>query len=145
MAKAARQKLKRSDFQDLAKLRIADAEQLLKSGNFPGAYYVAGFAVECGLKACIAKATDQFEFPDFDRAKESWNHDLTKLLNAAGLLAEHGKRIASDVDFNANWLIVKDWDVASRYEKRSQAEAQGLFDAITDTGHGVLPWVEGYW
>ncbi len=117
----------------------------MHAGSFSGAYYIAGLAAECSLKACIARATEQFEFPDLDRAKESWNHDLTRLLNAAGLVPEHDKKAASDADFNANWLIVKDWDVSSRYEKRSQAEAQNLFDALVGAKHGILPWIEGYW
>ncbi len=145
MAKAARQRLKRADFQELAKLRIAEAEHLMKAGSFSGAYYIAGLAVECSLKACIARATEQFEFPDLDCAKESWNHDLTRLLNAAGLVAEHEKKAAADVEFNANWLIVKDWDVSSRYEKRSKAEAQNLFEAVVNAQHGVFGWIEGYW
>lgn len=145
MAKAARQKLKRADLQGLAKLRIDEAKHLMDAGSFSGAYYMAGLAVECSLKACIARATEQFEFPDLDRAKESWIHDLTRLLNAAGLVQEHDKKAAGDADFNANWLIVKDWDVSSRYETRSQAEAQNLFDALVDAKHGILPWIEGYW
>ena len=103
MAKAARQKLKRSDLQELAKVRIVEAEHLLNRQSFAGAYYLTGIAVECALKACIARATEEFEFPDLERAREGWQHDLTRLLNAAGLLAEHGKMSASDTDFNANW------------------------------------------
>jgi len=37
---------------------------LLRLGLFDGAYYLAGYAVECALKACIAKGTQRFEFPD---------------------------------------------------------------------------------
>lgn len=47
----------RKDFQDLAMVRVREAEMLLAAGLFDGAYYLAGLAVECALKACIAKAT----------------------------------------------------------------------------------------
>jgi HEPN domain-containing protein len=30
---------------------------LLEAGLYAGAYYLAGYAVECALKACIAKKT----------------------------------------------------------------------------------------
>ena len=51
--------MNRNDFQQLADVRINEAEALLVQGKYDGAYYLAGYAVECGLKACIAKLTDQ--------------------------------------------------------------------------------------
>jgi HEPN domain-containing protein len=56
--------MNRDDFQQLADVRIAEAAVLLAQGNYDGAYYLAGYAVECGLKACdqaeqlIAAITD---------------------------------------------------------------------------------------
>jgi hypothetical protein len=41
--------------QRLAKERISDAKVLLGARHWVGAYYLAGYAVECALKACIAK------------------------------------------------------------------------------------------
>jgi hypothetical protein len=43
----------RSDFQKLAMDRIADAKALLAAKRWAGAYYLAGYAVECALKACV--------------------------------------------------------------------------------------------
>jgi hypothetical protein len=51
------------DFQRLAKLRAAEAGALVRSRKEIGAYYLAGYAVECALKACVAKATKRHEFP----------------------------------------------------------------------------------
>ena len=45
----------RSDFQKLAEDRIADAGALFEAHRYDAAYYLAGYAVECALKACIAK------------------------------------------------------------------------------------------
>src|SRR5262249_32127022 len=53
----------RSDFQQLADVRIDEAAVLLAQGKFDGAYYLAGYAVECGLKACIARLTSQDDYP----------------------------------------------------------------------------------
>jgi HEPN domain-containing protein len=47
----------RQDLQELSRVRLKEATALLKLGLFDGAYYLAGYAVECALKACIAKAT----------------------------------------------------------------------------------------
>jgi hypothetical protein len=40
---------------------------------------------------------------------------------------------------------VKDWDEESRYEQRTKAEAQALYDAIADNANGVLPWIRIHW
>jgi hypothetical protein len=45
--------MNRVDFQNLATERLSDAEALIAGGRFDCAYYVAGYAVECALKACI--------------------------------------------------------------------------------------------
>jgi hypothetical protein len=69
-------KLTRTDLQGLARLRLREAGLLLDGASFPGSYYLTGLAVECALKACIARSTAEFDFPDLDRAKDSWHHDL---------------------------------------------------------------------
>lgn len=56
--------MNRADLQNLAELRINEAKLLLDRGFYQGAYYVAGYAIECALKACIAKKTQQFDFPE---------------------------------------------------------------------------------
>src|SRR4051812_36482066 len=37
----------------MATERLLDAQALLAAGRWPFAYYVAGYAVECALKACV--------------------------------------------------------------------------------------------
>jgi HEPN domain-containing protein len=60
--------VKRKDLQALANARLRDAEILLKNRRFDGAYYLAGYAVECAIKACVAKKTQRYDFPDKDLA-----------------------------------------------------------------------------
>lgn len=138
-------KLKRNDLQALARAHLQAARLLLDGRAFADAYYLTGVAVECAIKARIARLTEEFEFPDFRRAQDSWNHDLLKLLNAAGLTDEMKKRVASDPAFETNWLTVKDWKIDSRYEQKIEGEARSIYNATIDTAHGVLPWIEGYW
>lgn len=56
--------MNRIEWQRIAEERARDAEALLAAGQWSGAYYLAGYAVECGLKACIARQIGQHEFPD---------------------------------------------------------------------------------
>jgi hypothetical protein len=47
----------RREFQQLARMRLRDARVLMRHGNLEAAYYLTGRAVECAVKACIAKGT----------------------------------------------------------------------------------------
>ena len=60
----------RSEFQELAEQRLVEAKALLDQGQWDGAYYLAGYAVELALKACIIKtlmATDAFPDKEFSK------------------------------------------------------------------------------
>jgi HEPN domain-containing protein len=107
--------MNRFDLQKMAEERVADAAALLDAGRFQAAYYLCGYAIECALKACIAKQIREFDFPDRKLINDSYVHDLTKLLRVAGidrlLQGEEGR----NHDFATNWAIVKDWSEASRY------------------------------
>src|SRR5262245_4862095 len=94
----------RSHLQRLAKERLREARALLAARCWSGAYYLAGYAVECGLKACIIKyllTTDQFPGRKF--SEQCWTHDLRQLFAAAGLKGSFDAAIAADRDLRANW------------------------------------------
>jgi HEPN domain-containing protein len=134
------------EFQVLAEVRIIEAEVLLNQGKADGAYYLAGYSVECGLKACIAKLTQQGDFPPKpDLIRNYYSHDIEKLLKTAGLTAERDADASADPDLEANWGVVKDWNEESRYVHKTQAKARELIAAITDAVHGVLPWIKQRW
>ncbi len=137
--------MNRVDLQHLANKRIRDARVLLRSRRWDGAYYLAGYAVECGLKACIAKLIKAEEFPDRTLANQCWTHDLGRLVVIAELVDELDDTIGADTVFAANWTKVKDWDESSRYLRIGKTNAMNLYRAITQTHHGVLPWIRARW
>jgi HEPN domain-containing protein len=138
-------KINRNELKKLARLRLKEAEALLVTGNYSGAYYFCGYVVECGLKACIAKQTKRYDFPDKKIVNDSWTHDLIKLVKTASLDLILNQEIRSDPAFSDNWDTVKDWSEESRYQQYSNAQANGIYTAITDNLHGVLRWIEQYW
>jgi hypothetical protein len=73
----------RKDFQALARLRQREAQALLKAGCPAGAYYLAGYAVECALKPGIARLTRRYDFPDRQLAQRAHTHSLVQLLELA--------------------------------------------------------------
>jgi hypothetical protein len=134
----------RRDFRTLAELRAEEARVLLRSRRQLGAYYLAGYAVECALKACIAKQRKRFEFPPKKRNVEKmYSHDLDTLLDVAGLEPQLKKEIAANPDFAANWNTVRDWTSESRYET-SGLNGKELYNAVTGP-NGVLPWIRLRW
>jgi HEPN domain-containing protein len=135
----------RDDFRRLAELRLKESNALL-TAEFPdGAYYLAGYAVECALKACIAKRTREHDFPEKDLANASYTHKLKDLLNLAELKTELDAIRQADPLMEANWAIVQDWSEKSRYEKRTIQEATSLLKAIEDRQGGLLPWIKLHW
>jgi HEPN domain-containing protein len=69
-------------------MRIREAKILLDAGEFDGAYYLAGYAVECALKACILKRLSDYWPDESDRKmlEKCYTHDLEHLLKAADLV-----------------------------------------------------------
>lgn len=138
--------MNRKDFQDLADVRIAEAELLLNGGRPDGAYYLAGYAVECGLKACIAKRTSQYDFPPVRKVVEDcYTHNIETLVRTAELVTDRKTATDANPVLETYWSIVKDWNESSRYDRKTQLEAQTLFDAIIDPANGVLPWIKVRW
>jgi HEPN domain-containing protein len=135
--------MNRADFQKLAKLRIREAKVLLDRKHYEGAYYLAGYAVECALKACIAKKTKRHDFPP---KTNYYIHNLAPLVNHAGLSAALEEERKLDTKFESNWGNVKDWTEESRYESDiDEKRASDLYSAITNKEHGVLSWLRKFW
>jgi HEPN domain-containing protein len=74
--------------QVLARTRLKEAKTLLGADHPDGAYFLAGYAVECGLKACIAGKTQRHEFPDKKIVNASYTHNLKELVKVANLERE---------------------------------------------------------
>jgi HEPN domain-containing protein len=136
----------RKDFKRIAKLRIKEAKILLDNGYYSGAYYLAGYAVECALKARIAKDIKQHDFPDRKLANAVNIHKLEELLTYSGEKENLIEAIEADQILELNWTIVKDWKVTDRYRDNiTQKDAHDLYLAVTQRVHGVLTWLKKCW
>jgi HEPN domain-containing protein len=63
----------------LAEERIAEAQTLVAGNHFSGAYYLAGCAVELGLKAVLTRSLASHAMPDLSVVKAAYTHDLIGL------------------------------------------------------------------
>lgn len=137
--------LNRQKLKDLALIRISEANILLQNNNFDGAYYLAGYSIECALKAGIAKQVQKYDFPDLSTVKQSYTHNLTDLFKTAGLWVQFQADMSTNSNLQLNWTIVKDWSEVSRYEKHTKSPAEDLIHAIMDQNEGVLEWIKQHW
>lgn len=130
-------------------MRIREAKLLLDNEFFQGAYHVAGYSIECALKACIAKKTKEHDFPDLKLVKDSYEHDLKSLLRTAGLEPEFLAEAQTNNELASNWKIVAGWSVGARYQTADVLDlthyAGALYSAIIDPENGVLPWLKKRW
>jgi HEPN domain-containing protein len=134
----------RKQLQAVAETRVKDALLLYQQRRFAGVYYLAGYAIECALKACIAKRTKRHDFPDKELAQAVYTHDLTQLLKHAGLGQQLQLEFRNDRILEVRWGVVKDWNEKSRYESHGRSEARSLLEAVADGG-GVFACLKKYW
>jgi HEPN domain-containing protein len=118
---------------------------LLKAGLPDGAYYLAGYSVECGLKACVAKETKRYDFPDKSKVNASHTHDLKELIKLANLEVARVEEARNDAEFRNNWDLVQQWSERSRYQHYATNVAKAMVDAVGDGKHGVMTWINRYW
>src|SRR5258708_26287810 len=80
--------MRRAVLQAIAQAKLDDALLLFQHRRFSNAYYLAGYAVEIGLKACIAKQISAETIPDKAFINDIFKHGLRELIGVAGLSAE---------------------------------------------------------
>jgi HEPN domain-containing protein len=128
----------------LALERLSDAEALLNARKYSGAYYLAGYSIECPLKACIARRVRRHAFPPKDGAKY-YTHDLEKLLDGADFRQKLERERKNSPAFDHNCTLMKEWSEEARYQSHSRKEAQELLAAVVHVRSGVLQWLRRRW
>jgi hypothetical protein len=102
----------RKKLQALARERLKDARALLGRKRWSGAYYLAGYVIECSLKACLLRHLGEsasiFGDPTYlRRLGDCWTHDFVKLLNLAGLEADFGTACGANPALAAFWVAAR--------------------------------------
>ena len=139
--------MNRAELQSMAIERLLDAEVLLAGGRWSFAYYVAGYAVECALKSCVLTRMVETGgvFTDRKFAEKCWTHDFEELINLAGLRLILQSGFGASAAFAGFWQVAKACEDTSRYQAKTRAEAEALFEAISHDPDGVMKWVQNYW
>ena len=130
----------RDTFRQLAGLRLTEAKLLYANGLASGAYYLAGYAVECALKAVIAAGFRANEIPDKSRVNNIYTHKLNDLLNLAGLKSELENDMNVVSELRESWATVSKWSEQARYEVWTSDDATTMLEAV-GADKGLLQWL----
>ncbi len=120
----------RDTFRQLAELRLTEAKLLYANGLASGAYYLAGYAVECALKAVIAAGFRANEIPDKSRVNNIYTHKLNDLLNLAGLKSQLENDMNVVSELRESWATVSKWSEHARYEVWTSDDATTMLEAV---------------
>jgi hypothetical protein len=137
--------LTKKDLQALADTRLDDAVYLLNGARYSSAYYLAGYAVELGIKACIAGVFQAGVIPDKSFVNAIYSHKLDDLLGLAGIKKQLQDDMKNDPVLAAAWGVASMWTEVSRYEVWDQFAAASMIHAVGEQNHGVLPWLKKHW
>jgi hypothetical protein len=142
----------RTEFQQIAILRLEEAETLLVQGKYNGCCYLAGYALESALKAVICRQMDNDDFFDVlksETVRAFKIHNLKELIILAGLSRKYDDLRINNLILYDNWLIIFDeirWSEQLRYQTAmTQKNAENMILAINQPENGIFEWIRKYW
>ena len=136
--------LPRGTLQRLAIAKVEDARLLFENDRFSNAYYLYGYGIELGLKACIARQMVAETVPDKAVLRGFLDHEIAKLVGLAGL-ADLLRTERENPEFDVRWAIVSEWSVESRYDMIDAVSATAMKDAVENAKFGIMEWLKRYW
>jgi hypothetical protein len=135
----------KKDLETLSEIRLDDAVQLFQMARYSAAYYLSGYAIELGIKACIAGLFQANTIPEKSFVNAVYSHRLDELLGLTGIKREFQDDMRNDPALSAAWGVASKWTETSRYSMWDQFAAASMIDAVGDQQHGVLQWLKKHW
>jgi HEPN domain-containing protein len=125
-------------FSRVARQRFDDAQLLLNGERNTGAVYLAGYVVECGLKALLlsaVSASECIEVLDSFRGNDGHNLDSLKAKYLKRQPASFPKAILGHL------TLINNWTTSLRYMPANESPNEARrFLASTEV---ILRWIEG--
>ena len=124
--------------------RLRDAWQLLEAGRLRGAMYLAGYAVECKLKARLLDQHKVATLAELERVLQRKIKRRIGLyvhhLNALGSLLVGWNRLSGFPAFQRCWSVALSWSVGWRYAREHvlAPEARAFLSSIEE----CLRWID---
>lgn len=134
----------RRELQQLACLRLKEAEALFNAGCYDGCAYLCGYVVELALKASICAALGVDEYPQARLRGAFRTHDFDDLK----LLASMEKSFTTNSALVSNWSVATLWNPERRYEPAGTYDltaAREVLEAVRGYPDGVLACISSHW
>lgn len=136
------------ELKKITKARLKSAKTLMDSGDWHGAAYMLGYALECALKAATCKTLRLVSYPE-NTGKEKvdsffMTHKFEQLLFVSGLDDLFSFR-SPIPEVSSNWsqftlAYPGDWPTM-RYQINpawDEAKVKGLYEMLTHDSHGLI-------
>ena len=138
--------MNREDLKNLSRTRLKEAKILHKKGQYDGAAYLIGYALETALKARVCRILDA-DYPDTgDLGKVYKTHDFDQLIRLGGIRKKFDDKLVVDFTFQSNYNKINGWKESWRYESgKSKAFVDDLFRVLEDKNSGILTWLKKLW
>lgn len=133
------------DLKHLAQQKHDDAVLLFENLRHSGSYYLAGYAIELGLKASIAKSFLQNAIPDKKFVNNIYQHRLDQLIGLTSFSKTFIDERNTNETLNSHWGIVTQWTTDARYRMIDQVDSTAMIIAVTDETNGIFPWITRHW
>lgn len=130
--------------QQLACLRLKEAEALFDAGCYDGCAYLCGYVVESALKAAICANLGVVEYPESRLKGVFKTHEFDDLKLLAGMEQSF---TANQARFG-NWSVASEWRPERRYEPKGtydQVVASEVLASVRDYPDGVLACISSHW
>ncbi len=125
------------ELSELAESRLSEARVLLREGHFAASVYLAGYSVECCLKAAICRSLDWERLLGLFKT-----HDLEGLLLYSGF----DRQLRADPAILRSFTeIIANWSEETRYTAPSSIDrrkAEEFLRWVVDPKVGVLTWLQ---
>ena len=135
----------KEEIENLAWIKIGEANCLFEHEFFDGAYYMGGYAIELLLKAKVCKTLGISDFFLFQKGSrpEAFKpykvHDYEQLLILSGLYTDFQKALNEEKDFKIHWSIVSEWSEKYRYlTGKEKEELQNYLSSLTE----IAKWIQ---
>lgn len=118
--------------------RYEEAEILMRADKTTGAVYLAGYGIECILKALILMAVPATTRPDTLRMFRGNNAHEYEWLRTL-YLTNHGARFP--IHITQHFTLVSDWSTDLRYTPRSVRDHEA--EAFLASAVAIIQWADG--
>ena len=132
MVQKSRRRTKRTVYEEISRRMLTDARFLFKHGRWHGAVYLAGYAIECKLKAAVCQYLGVEELPESFRT-----HDIRFLIRSAGLT----ETVNSDEVIQARFRRIDSmWRTEIRYAGKPYGKQEA--EVFLDNVRRVVQWLD---